>query len=193
MSVTSSTKRVLMYCGSRTPRGPLAGPYLEAARALGAAVATRGWGIVYGGHHAGMMGAVANGCVAAGGPVTGILPTELVGKEIPPDGIELVRVKDMHERKALMVERADAIVALPGGYGTFDELFEQLTWKAIGKHNKPIALFDVLVSGRSFWASLLRFLDETVEVGFVPADARTGLQAIADVDTLCSHLGLPEH
>jgi uncharacterized protein (TIGR00730 family) len=186
------TKRVLVYCGSRTPLGAQGEPYLRAAAAFGAAVARRGWGIVYGGHHAGMMGAVANGCMGAGGPVTGILPAELVGKEIPPDGIELIRVADMHTRKALMVERADAITALPGGFGTLDELFEQLTWRAIDKHDKPLGLFDVTFEGRSFWGPLLSFLDHTVDVGFIPAEGRALLRSFTDPSDLCCHLGLPD-
>jgi uncharacterized protein (TIGR00730 family) len=180
------TPRVLVFCGARDA-GPV---FTAAAFAFGQAVAVRGWGIVYGGHHAGMMGAVADGCLAHGGAVTGILPDELIGKEVPPAGIELVRVKDMHARKQAMVERADVIVALPGGYGTLDELFEQLTWRVIGKHSKPIGMLDVSVDGVSYWGPLQTFLDHASGTGFISPAARTLAVMHADVDVLCDHLGL---
>jgi len=179
-------KRVLVFCGARDAGAV----YGNAARAFGIAVARRGWGIVYGGHHAGLMGEVAAGCHDGGGAVTGILPDDLVGKEIPPDGIELVRVRDMHERKAQMVERADAIVALPGGFGTLDELFEQLTWRAIGKHTKPVAVLDVFDGGQSYWAPLVRFVDHATRVGFISAAARELLVVHSDIDAVLDHLGV---
>jgi uncharacterized protein (TIGR00730 family) len=178
--------RVLVFCGARD-----AGPaFTTAAFAFGEAVARRGWGIVYGGHHAGMMGAVADGCLAHGGAVTGVLPDELIGKEVPPTGIELVRVKDMHARKQAMVDRADVIVALPGGYGTLDELFEQLTWRVIGKHRKPIGVLDVSVDGVSYWRPMLTFLDHATSTGFITPAARGLVVVHDDVDVLCEHLGL---
>lgn len=173
--------RVLVFCGSAPSRSPL---YEAAARAFGAAVASRGWGIIYGGHHAGMMGAVAEGCLSAGGPVMGILPNDLVGKEIPPAGIELIRVTDMHARKALMAELCQTIVALPGGYGTLDELFEQLTWRMIGKHQKPIGVLDVVEDGASYWGPLLAFVEHAVAVGFVRPQARALLQPTNDLEAL---------
>lgn len=182
--------RVLVFCGASPSRAPV---YEDAARAFGAAVASHGWGIVYGGHHAGMMGAVAEGCLHAGGPVTGILPGDLVGKEIPPEGIELVRVTDMHARKALMVERSRSIVALPGGYGTLDELFEQLTWRMIGKHEKPIGILDVIDDGQSYWAPMLTFLEHATAVGFVRPQARALFVPTVDVEALAASLcGQPE-
>ncbi len=184
VDVSAMTHRVLVFCGA----AKAAPAYTDAAFAFGRAVASRGWGLVYGGHHAGMMGAVAEGCLAGGGPCTGILPDELVGKEIPPAGIELVRVADMHARKQAMVERSAAIVALPGGYGTLDELFEQLTWRVIGKHKKPIGLLDVVVDGVSYWQPLLTFLDHAVDVGFIRAEARALCVVHTDIDALCEHL-----
>lgn len=178
------THRVLVFCGAGTGSAP----FTDAAYAFGKAVAERGWGIVYGGHHAGLMGAVAEGCLAGKGPCTGILPDELVGKEVPPRGIELVRVADMHARKRAMVERSAAIVALPGGYGTLDELFEQLTWRAIGKHHTPIGLLDVVIDGVSYWQPLLAFLDHAVAHGFIRPEARALCVVHTSIDALCEHL-----
>jgi hypothetical protein len=182
-----SLRRVVVFCGAATGVSPT---YLHAATAFGAAVARRGWGIVYGGHHAGMMGAVADGCRAAGGVVTGVLPGELVGKEIPPSGIELLRVPDMHTRKATMVALADVIVALPGGYGTLDELFEQLTWRAIGKHTKPIGVLDVVDDGVAYWAPLVTFVEHAWRVGFVRDAGRALLHVDDDPDRLLDELGV---
>lgn len=184
VDVVAMTHRVLVFCGA----GSASAPYTDAAFAFGSAVAKRGWGLVYGGHHAGMMGAVAEGCLQGGGPCTGVLPDELVGKEVPPAGIELVRVPDMHARKQAMVERSAAIVALPGGYGTLDELFEQLTWRVIGKHTKPIGLLDVVVDGVSYWQPLLTFLDHAVQVGFIRKEARALCVVHDDIAALCEHL-----
>lgn len=174
-------KRVLVYCGAAAGHDAR---YVAAASAFGRAVAERGWGIVYGGHHSGMMGAVAQGCLGGGGLVTGILPEVLEGKEHPPDGIELVRVADMHARKMLMFDRCAAVVALPGGYGTLDELFEQLTWRVIGLHNKPVGMFDVVIDGLSYWGPLLAFLDHALKAGFVRAAARQ----VPIVDDDANHL-----
>ena len=181
-------KRVLVYCGAAAGADP---HYVAAAFGFGQAVAARGWGIVYGGHHAGMMGAVAQGCRKGGGLVTGILPDILKGKEHPPDGIELLRVTDMHARKTLMVERCAAMVALPGGYGTLDELFEQLTWRVIGVHDKPVGMFDVVVDGVSYWAPLLAFLDHATHAGFVRPAARALPIVDDDAGRLLDALGVP--
>ena len=180
-------KRVLVYCGAAAGHDA---HYVAAAFAFGHAVAQRGWGIVYGGHHAGMMGAVAQGCRKGGGLVTGILPDVLQHKEQPPDGIELLRVADMHARKTLMVDRCAAMVALPGGYGTLDELFEQLTWRVIGLHDKPVGMFDVVVDGVSYWGPLLAFLDHACRAGFVRAAARAVPIVDDDAGRLLDRLGV---
>ena len=118
--------------------------YAEAARAFGAAAAGRGLGIVYGGGRVGLMGAVADAALAAGGEVVGVIPQELVDRELAHRGLtELHVVGSLHERKALMAELSDAFVALPGGFGTLDELMEQLTWSQLGLHAKPVGLLDV--------------------------------------------------
>jgi uncharacterized protein (TIGR00730 family) len=185
MNHSPSSRRVVVFCGAASGVAPV---YLDAATRFGAAVAARGLGLIYGGHHAGMMGAVAEGCLRAGGSVTGILPDELVGKEVPPEGIELVRVPDMHTRKAMMVALADVVVALPGGYGTLDELFEQLTWRAIGKHQKPIGVLDVVDDGVSYWAPLVGFIEHAWRVGFIRDAGRSLLHVDADVDRLLAEL-----
>lgn len=186
-TLAKATKNVLVYCGAAA--GTDVG-YTAAAGAFGEAVGSRGCGLVYGGHHAGMMGAVADGCRRTGGPVLGVFPEVLQGKEHPPEGIELRRVPDMHTRKAVMVDHACAIVALPGGFGTLDELFEQLTWRVIGVHDKPIGLFDVVIDGQSYWQPLLDFLDHAVTAGFIRPAARSIALVDDDADRLLTRLGL---
>jgi uncharacterized protein (TIGR00730 family) len=138
--------------------------YAEAARAFGAAAAARGLGIVYGGGRVGLMGAVADAALAAGGEVIGVIPQELVDRELAHGGLtELRIVGSLHERKALMADLSDAFVALPGGFGTLDELFEQLTWSQLGLHEKPIGLFDV----DEYWRPLIALARHATEEGFV--------------------------
>jgi hypothetical protein len=188
--MTSSTplRRVVVFCGAADA---VPAAYHRAATAFGDAVARRGWGLVYGGHHAGLMGSVAGAALARGGVVTGVLPDELVGKEVPPPGIELLRVPDMHTRKATMVALADVVVALPGGYGTLDELFEQLTWRAIGKHEKPIGVLDVVDdAGASYWAPLVTFVEHAWRTGFVRDSGRALLHVDDHVDRLLDTLGI---
>ncbi len=190
MTTTEAKKagrRVLVFCGASASVDAV---YKDAAFALGDAIGARGWGVVYGGHHAGLMGAVAEGCRRRGGPVLGVLPDVLQGKEVPPAGIELVRVIDMHTRKALMVERSDVIIALPGGYGTLDELFEQLTWRVIGVHDKPVGVLDVVRGGQSYWSAMLAFLDHAVAEGFIRKEARALAVVDADIGALLDRLGV---
>jgi uncharacterized protein (TIGR00730 family) len=138
--------------------------YAEAARAFGAAAAARGLGIVYGGGRVGLMGAVADAALAAGGEVIGVIPQELVDRELAHGALtELRIVGSLHERKALMAELSDAFVALPGGFGTLDELLEQLTWSQLGLHDKPIGLFDV----DEYWRPLIALARHATEEGFV--------------------------
>ena len=148
-----SVKRgVCVYCGSGLGANPAFG---EAADALGAAIAGMGARLVFGGGGRGLMGRVARATMAAGGEVVGVIPQFLIEKEgASPEWSELVVVADMHERKKIMFERADAFVALPGGVGTLEELVEQLTWSQLRRHSKPILLADV--SG--FWRPLLALM-----------------------------------
>jgi uncharacterized protein (TIGR00730 family) len=154
-------ERICVFCGSNPGKGP---EYTEMARALGNEIATRRLGLVYGGASVGLMGALADAALAAGGEVIGVLPRGLFLQEIPHSGLtRLYEVDSMHQRKALMAELADAFVALPGGYGTFDELFEILTWAQIGLHSKPIGLLGV----NSFFAPLLALATHAAEEGFL--------------------------
>ena len=135
------TRSVYVFCGSSPGHRPI---YSTVAAQLGAAIARRGWRLVYGGGHIGLMGIVADAALAAGGEVVGVIPEAVIPRELAHLGLtELHVVESMHARKALMVALADAFVALPGGFGTLDELCEVITWAQLGIHHKPIALLDV--------------------------------------------------
>ncbi len=154
-------KRVCVFCGASTGRRP---EYAEAARGFGAELARRGIGLVYGGGRVGLMGAVADGALAGGGEAIGVIPQNLVDRELAHGGLtELHVVGSLHERKALMAELSDAFVALPGGFGTLDELMEQLTWAQLGLHAKPVGLLDV----EGYWAALIALARHATEEGFV--------------------------
>jgi len=153
--------RLCVFCGSSSGRDPV---YMETARLLGETLARNGIELVYGGASVGLMGAVANAVLAEGGRVTGVMPQALVDKEIAHTGLSDLRVVgSMHERKALMAELSDGFIALPGGLGTFEELFEVWTWAQLGYHKKPCALLNVA----GFYDRLADFLDNVVERGFV--------------------------
>jgi hypothetical protein len=172
-------ERVCVFCGASSGRLPA---YAEAARAFGAAAAARGLGVVYGGGRVGLMGAVADGALAAGGEVIGVIPQALVERELAHAGLtELHVVASLHERKALMAELADAFVALPGGFGTLDELMEQLTWSQLGLHDKPVGLLDV----EEYWLPLIALARSATEAGFV---RESDLAAIAVADDAVSLL-----
>lgn len=146
--------------------------YLEAAQELGRAIAAQGMGIVYGGATIGLMGGVADACLEAGGPVIGVIPRALADLEVAHTGLtQLHIVGSMHERKALMAERSDGFIALPGGLGTLDELFEIWTWAQLGEHQKPVALLNV----DGFFDPLLAYLDHVVEEGFIKPEHRNML------------------
>ena len=150
--------------------------YAEAARAFGAALAGRGLGVVYGGGRVGLMGAVADAALAAGGDVVGVIPQALVERELAHGGLtELHVVGSLHERKALMAELADGFTALPGGFGTLDELLEQLTWSQLGLHAKPIGLLDV----EGYWRPLIALARHATEEGFV-RESDLGALAVSD-------------
>jgi uncharacterized protein (TIGR00730 family) len=166
-------RRVCVFCGSSSGRLQA---YAESARAFGLAAAKRGVGIVYGGGKVGLMGAVADGALAAGGEVIGVIPKALVERELAHDGLtKLHVVASLHERKAQMAELADGFVALPGGFGTLDELMEQLTWSQLGLHEKPVGLLDV----EGYWRPLVAFARHATEEGFV-READLGAIAVAD-------------
>jgi uncharacterized protein (TIGR00730 family) len=169
----SEKRGICVYCGSGLGANPAFG---EAADALGATIAGMGARLVFGGGSRGLMGRVARATMAAGGEVVGIIPQFLIEKEgATPEWSELIVVEDMHERKRLMFERADAFVALPGGIGTLEELVEQLTWAQLRRHVKPVLLADVA----NFWRPLLalmahmrmeEFLREDFEAHYLVAE-----------------------
>jgi uncharacterized protein (TIGR00730 family) len=162
-------RRLCVFCGSSAGREP---GHRQLAEALARALAERGIGIVYGGARVGLMGALADAALAAGGEVIGVIPRALIEREIGHTGLtELRIVESMHERKALMAELADGFVALPGGVGTLEELFEVWTWAQLGLHGKPCALLDA----DGFYAPLVAFLDHQVVAGFVRAAHRAML------------------
>lgn len=162
------------------------------ARALGAAIAAAGMGVVYGGASIGLMGAVADAALAAGGEVIGVLPGVLAGKEIAHMGLTALElVGSMHERKARIAELADALIALPGGYGTLDEMLEAVTWAQLGIHSKTC----LLINTAGYWDGLIAFLDTAVKAGFVKPENRRLLHAVPSakdaMDCIAAHLRLP--
>jgi len=154
-------KAVCVFCGSSAGANPV---YAEAARRMGETLAARRLTLVYGGGRVGLMGEVARAALAAGGPVVGVIPQALMRKELAYEDLtELHVVASMHERKALMAERSDGFVAMPGGYGTFEEFCEVLTWAQLGFHSKPVALLDV----NGYYRPLLALFDHAMAEGFV--------------------------
>jgi uncharacterized protein (TIGR00730 family) len=168
-------RRLCVYCGSS---GAVDQQYREAASELGARLAASRIGLVYGGGRVGLMGLLADAALAAGGDVTGIIPSRLRDAELAHLGAtELVVVDSMHERKRLMAEKADAFAILPGGVGTLDELFEVLSWKQLGLHDKPILLVDIA----GYWAPLRALLDHIVAEGFARPQTHALLQIVPTV------------
>jgi uncharacterized protein (TIGR00730 family) len=162
----TSIHAVCVYCGSSAGTDPT---FAEAARALGKTLAQNRIRLVYGGGSIGMMGALAGSVLAHGGGVTGVIPEFLVDKEHMLAGAqEIIVTRDMHERKRVMFERADAFVALPGGIGTLEELVEQLTWAQLGRHRKPILLANIA----GFWDPLCELLDHMNALGFLHSTSR---------------------
>jgi uncharacterized protein (TIGR00730 family) len=167
-------RRVAVFCGSALGRDPA---FRAEAAALGAAIAKAGWGLVYGGACRGLMGAVADAALAGGGEVIGVLPDVLQGRELAHLGLTaLENVPTMHERKARIHELSDAILALPGGYGTLDELLEAITWAQIGIHAKPC----IVINTAGYWNGLLAFLDTAVACGFIEAKNKALLRVAAN-------------
>ncbi|TDO01141.1 TIGR00730 family Rossman fold protein [Halomonas ventosae] len=174
--------RFCVYLGSRKGRDP---QFLAAVRQLGGELARRGHGLVYGGARVGLMGTLADAVMAAGGEVIGVMPDHLVEREQAHHGLsELVRVRNMHERKASMAAHADAFLMLPGGIGTLEEFFEAWTWQYLGLHDKPIGVLDIA----GFYTPLLAFLDTTVAQGFLNGRTRAELIDAADPTELLDAL-----
>lgn len=175
-------QRLCVYCASNDGARP---GYLAAARALGSLMAQRGLVLVYGGGRTGLMGAVADSALAAGGCVEGVMPHGLVEREVAHQELSALHVVDsMHERKAMMAEMGDAFLALPGGLGTLEELFETWTWAQLGVHNKPVGLLDV----DGYWQPLLRMMEHVDREGFLRGAPQEWLVIDDDVERLLQRL-----
>lgn len=171
-------KSICVYCGSNSGSDPV---YAEVARALGKHIADEGMHLVYGAGNVGLMGIVADAALAAGGEVTGVIPHQLMEWEVGHRGLTRLEVVDsMHERKARMFELSDGFVALPGGFGTLDEMFEMLTWRQLGLGQKPCAFLDVA----GFWSPLMAMLDRMVDQRFLHPAQRQDLWHGDDIRAL---------
>jgi uncharacterized protein (TIGR00730 family) len=178
MHAMPALSSVCVFCGSNGGADPA---YAEAARAVGRGLAERGLRVVYGGGNVGLMGALADGALEAGGAVIGVIPRQIFDLEIGHRGLDDLRVVgSMHERKALMADLADAFVALPGGIGTFEELFEVYTWAQLGLHRKPLGLLDVA----GYYGPLRAMLDHAVEQRFLRVETRALLAIDESLDAL---------
>ena len=174
---------ICVYCGSRPGR---AAAFEAAARDTGTLIGRLGWQLVYGGGRAGLMGTLADAALAAGARVVGVIPRSLMQRELGHAGLgELHVVETMHERKRLMAERSDAFLALPGGIGTMEELFEVWTWRQLGYHDKPVGL----LNAGGYYDRLLDFASGMAEAGFVTTEQRALLQVEATPAPLLQRLG----
>jgi uncharacterized protein (TIGR00730 family) len=175
----TALKKLCVFCGSSSGRDSM---YVEEAKALGKYLASEKIQLTYGGGSIGLMGAIANAAHNDGqNKVLGIIPIGLCAREISGETVgEQIQTKDMHERKRLMAENSDGFVALPGGFGTMEELFEVITWQQLGYHKKPIGVLNV----NGYFDSLLKFLDEARESGFVSEEARNIVLSDDDAERL---------
>ena len=171
-------RRVCVYCGSSPGSGSL---YLDAARTAGREIVDMGIGIIYGGGNVGIMGQLAAAAFEAGGEVIGVVPRDLVTEEIANFELtDLLVVPTMHDRKTMMIEMADGFIALPGGFGTLEEIFEAITWAQLGYHNKPCGLLNV----DGYFDELLNFLDRSTEAEFIHKKHRAMLYVGEDIGEL---------
>ena len=177
-------QRICIFCGSQVG---INGLYRRAATDLGQLLVRHGYGLVYGGGHVGLMGVIADAVLASGGAAIGVIPDSLVARELAHTGLtELQVVPSMHARKARMAELADAFIALPGGYGTFEELFEVITWAQLGIHRKPIGLLNVA----GYFNALKALVDQAIAEGFIRAEHWHLLTMADDASTLLEMLSL---
>jgi uncharacterized protein (TIGR00730 family) len=180
MTTTSFT--VCVYCGSRHGARP---SYTAAARSIGNLIGASGWQLVYGGGKVGLMGEVADATLAAGGRVIGDIPQSLMQREVGHRGLsELHVVPTMHQRKQMMAERADVFIALPGGIGTLEELYEVWTWRQLGYHDQPIGLLNT----EGYYDDLLRFMRRSVDEGFLAVEQQAVLRVGDDPEVLLLEL-----
>jgi uncharacterized protein (TIGR00730 family) len=177
MMIERTIKRICVFCGSQSGSREV---YGEQARALGRAMAERGIGLVYGGGGIGMMGAVADAVIEARGEVIGVIPYALASKEQARRDVDMRVVNTMHERKAMMAELSDAFIAMPGGFGTLEEMMETITWGQLGIHQKPVGLLNVA----GYYDPLLAMIDRAVEEGFILQRYRNLFVASSGVDEL---------
>jgi uncharacterized protein (TIGR00730 family) len=175
-------RRICVYCGARSGRGEA---YLDVARETARAIVARGCGIVYGGGRVGLMGALADAAIAAGGEIIGVIPGSLADAEIAHSGITQLHVVDsMHARKALLTQLSDAFIALPGGIGTMDELFEALTWRQLRIHDKPVGI----LNANGYYDPLLALLDRMFEEELLPASTRRFITIGNEIELLLEKL-----
>ncbi len=175
-------KRLAVYCGSATPADPT---YIEGARALGLTFAKRGIGLVYGGGRTGLMGAIADGALAGGGEVIGVIPQALVDAEVAHRGLtELHVVSGMHQRKQMFTDLSDGFVTIPGGTGTMDELWEALSWAQLGYHADPVGLLNTA----GYYDHLIAFWEKMGEVGFLRPQHRDLLIVADTLDVLLDRM-----
>ncbi len=173
---------VAVFCGSRFGSRPA---YLDAATATGRGLAEAGIRLIYGGGNVGLMGAVADAALAAGGTVSGVIPHFLQSREVMHDGVQELTVTDsMHSRKQLMFAEAEAFLVLPGGLGTFDETFEIVTWRQLRLHDKPILIVDI----EGWAATLIATIDRAIADGFADPSARALFEHVADVPAALARL-----
>ncbi|MBB4810469.1 uncharacterized protein (TIGR00730 family) [Acinetobacter johnsonii] len=190
VNVQTTQPLIALYCGSRSGNKPI---YQEKAIALAQGLAKQGFGLVYGGASIGLMGQVADAMISHGGEVVGVIPEFMLDYEIAHHQLtELHVVQTMHERKALMAERASAFVALPGGLGTFEEILEVATWGQLNQHQKPMMIYNV----NGFYDALITQLDHAVEEGFLPPQHRAKVIVCNHAEQIYSaiaNLGSPAH
>jgi uncharacterized protein (TIGR00730 family) len=175
-------KAIAVYCGANPGASPM---YADGARALARALVERNVALVYGGGHVGLMGMIADEVLRLGGEVSGVIPQQLVDRELAHPGLtRLFIVKDMHERKAMMAQLADGFIAMPGGMGTLEELFEMLTWSQLGIHAKPVGVLNV----GGFYDQLVGFLRHAQDQAFIKPEHGGLMMVESDPDTLVQRL-----
>ena len=189
-SVKTTQPLIALYCGSRAGNNPI---YREKAIELASGIAEQGFGLVYGGASIGLMGQVAESVLAHGGEAVGVIPEFMLDYEVAHAGLtELHVVATMHERKALMAERANAFIALPGGLGTFEEILEIATWGQLNQHQKPMIIYNV----NRFYDPLIAQLDHAVEEGFLPPQHRAKViicDTLEQISSVIKNLSTPTH